>query len=149
MKNTLIAAAAVAALTSAPALAGPKDDMCRLVSILATEGVPAAVTFTEELAELWSPEQRAKLPVVVGAELEKFDYRGGQVYQIAELPGVVEEYFLTLNLTGSGSVYLRVLYEGNGRDALSFINIDFKASYHDALEDPFLQPPKSVACPQG
>ncbi len=147
MRTPLIAAAAAATLLAAPAQASPQSDMCTFVEILASEGVDAAIAYTEELAELWSPEQRAKLGVVVGTELEKFDYRGGQVYQIAELPGVIEEFFITLNLTGAGSVYLRVLYEGNGRDALSFINIDFQASYHDATEAPFLQPPKPVLCP--
>jgi hypothetical protein len=145
MRRTL--AAAALALAATPALATPKEDMCRFVSILASEGVSAAMAFTEQLADLWAPEQRAKLGVVVGSELEKFDYRGGQVYEIANLPGAVEEYFITLNLIGRGSVYLRVLYEGNARDPLAFINIDFKASYHDAIRDPFLQPPKPVACP--
>lgn len=142
-------AAAIIALMSTPALADPKDDMCKFVEILARDGVPAAIAFAEELAELWAPETRAKLGVVVGSELEKFDYRGGQVYQTANLPGAIEEFLLTLNLTGSGSVYLRVLYEGNGRGPLSFINIDFQASYYDAIERQLLQSPKVVACPDG
>jgi len=152
MKTPPIAAATALAaalmLASPPALATPKEDMCELVKILAGEGVQAAMKYTEQLAALWSPEQRAKLSVVVGAELEKFNYRDGQVYEIANLPAVIEEYFLTLNLTGTGSVYMRVLYEGNGRDELHFINIDFQASYHDSIKDPFLQPPKPVACPK-
>ncbi|MGH6923481.1 MAG: hypothetical protein ACRED5_07050 [Propylenella sp.] len=147
MRNTLIAAAAVAALAPAQALATPKDDMCEFVSILASEGASAAMTYIDKLADLWPPEQRAKLGPVVGSEMEKFDYRGGQIYQTAVLPGVVEEYFLTLNLTGGGSVYLRVLYEGNARDALAFINVNFWSSYHSAVEDPFLQAPQPVTCP--
>lgn len=144
MRKMLIAVAA-ASLMPTPALADPKADMCELTAILANEGVAAAVEYTEGLASGWPEDQRAKLGVVVGAELERFAYSGGQVYQTAELPGAIEEYFITLNLQGGGSVYLRVLYEGSG-GPLTFINIDFKASYYDAIERPFLQPPKPVTC---
>jgi hypothetical protein len=146
MKRTLAAAATAASLMSAgSALASPKDDMCELISILTKDGVEAAMAFTESLADVWPAEQRAKLGVVVGSDLEKFTYRGGQLYQTADLPGTIEEYFITLNLVGAGSVYLRVLYEGNGQE-LNFINIDFKSSYYDALEKPFLQAPQPVSC---
>lgn len=147
MRRILFAAVAAASLTHAgAALAGPKEEMCEWVAILGNQGVEAAMRFTEKLASVWPPEQRAKLGVVVGAELERFSYKGGQVYQVADLPGAIEEFFLTLNLQGAGSVYMRVLYEGNG-GPLTFINIDFKASYYDAIQRPFLQEPQPVPCP--
>jgi hypothetical protein len=145
MRKTLIAAAA-ASLLSAPALADPKAEMCELTSILASEGAEATVKYIEDLARLWPDEQRGKLSAVIGTELKRFTYRGGQIYQTAELPGAIEEYFLTLNLQGGGSVYLRVLYEGNG-GSLTLINIDFKGRYYDAIERQFLQQPKPVPCP--
>jgi hypothetical protein len=144
MKKPLIVMTAYL-LMSAPALSDPKADMCELTSILASEGVAAAMKYTEGLASHWPADQRAKLGVVVGAELERFAFSGGQVYQTAELPGAVEEYFITLNVQGNGSVYLRVLYDGSG-GPLNFINIDFKASYYDAIQRPFLQQPKPVPC---
>ncbi len=146
MRGLLFAAAAAASLVNAgAALASPREEMCEWVAILATKGVDAAMHYTEKLAGQWPPEERAKLGVVVGAELQKFSYIGGQVYQIAELPGAIEEYFLTLNLKGGGSVYLRVLYEGNG-GPLTFININLKSSYYEAIDRPFLQEPKPVPC---
>jgi hypothetical protein len=134
-------------MLAAPAWADPASEACELVAVLADEGARPAVAFLEERTGHWSDDQRSKLGVVIRPELEKFTYVGGQVYRTAELPGAVEEYLLTVNLTGTGSVYLRLLYEGNGGEP-ALINIDFQASYYDVIERQFLQTPEAVDCPE-
>lgn len=142
-----IAIAGFAAFGLAPsAFASPAGEMCKFVAAAAAGGSPAAIGYLDSIAKNWSDDARAKLPVVVGVEMEKFDYSDGQVYRTANLPGVVEEFFLTLNLDGiASSVYARVLYEGDG-DNISFINIDFNSSYYDITQQPFMQTPTEVEC---
>lgn len=74
------------------ALASPAEDMCKFVSTAAAGGAPAAIGFIDSIAQHWGADARAKLPVVVGVEMEKFTYSGGQVYRTANLPGIVEEF---------------------------------------------------------
>jgi hypothetical protein len=141
------AASALSLVALKPAFADPKSEMCELVKVLAEEGVSAAIAFMEKATPTWTDEQRTALATGVGAWLLKYeDFRGGQVYQVAHLPGVIEEYLLTLNLKGGGSVYLRVLYEGNGGD-VALINFRYRADYYEAIETAFLQPPAPVSCP--
>lgn len=129
-----------------PAWASPAEEMCKFVAAAAAGGAPAAIGYIDSIAQHWGDDARAKLPVVVGVEMEKFDYSGGQVYRIANLPNIVEEFFLTFNLdTIASSVYARVLYEGDGQD-ISFINIDFNSSYYDITDRPFMQAPVEVDC---
>lgn len=150
MRSMILAAvASVLSLVAAkPVLADPKSEMCELTRVLAEEGVGAAIEFMENATPTWTEEQRRTVATGVGAWLLKYrDFRDGQVYQVANLPGVIEEYFLTLNLKGGGSVYLRVLYEGNGGD-VALINFRYKADYYEAIETAFLQPPEPVTCPE-
>lgn len=131
---------------STPVLAAPADDMCKFVDAAADGGAEAAIDFVKTISKHWNDNQRDKLSVVVGTEMEKFTYSSGQVFRIAHLPGVVEEFLLTLNLdTIISSVYARVLYEGDGQD-LTFVNIDFNSSYYDVIERPFLQEPEAISC---
>lgn len=137
--------AAVASF-GAPAFAAPGNDMCRFVAAAADGGADGAIDYIKTISKHWNENQRDKLSVVVGTEMEKFTYSGGQVYRIAHLPGVVEEFFLTLNLdTIVSSVYARVLYEGDSQN-LTFVNIDFNSSYYDIISQPFLQEPEPINC---
>ena len=126
--------------------AAPADDMCKFVAAAAAGGAPAAIGYIESISKHWDDNARQKLSVVVGSEMDKFSYSGGQVFRIANMPGVVEEYFLTFNLSNiASSVYARVLYEGDGKE-IKFINIDFNSSYYDITKQPFAQPPVEVDC---
>lgn len=143
----ILAAATLSLLLSGGARASSTSEMCRFVSIISTNNIPAAVEFLEGISTHWSEAQRAKLGVVIGSELEKFNYKSGQIYRTADLTGAVEEYFLVLNLsTIPSSVYARVLYEGDG-NTLTFINIDVNSDYYDITSIPFAQEPKRIGCP--
>lgn len=133
------------AAASLPALADPQSDACAFARILTKDGSGPAITFLEGLADQWSADQRSKLAVVVGSELAKFQYQSALVYQVANIPGSIEEYLAVMNLRGTGSVYVRLLFEGNGSNP-KFINVDFRASYYDILQPPFFQQPTPVTC---
>ena len=147
MKKRLCAFAASAFLVAAaaPAAAAPLDESCALVDALVAGGGAGGVQQLSQMADAWGESDRAKLEPLMLPALSKFNYARGQVYSIAALGDSVQEHLIVMNLTKGGSVYMRVLYEGNG-SAISFINIDFEPKFHDILKKPVLMEPVELPC---
>ncbi|MBB4304491.1 hypothetical protein GGD81_003550 [Rhodobium orientis] len=147
MKKRLCAFAASAflAAAAAPAAAAPLDESCALVDALVAGGGAGGVRQLSEMARSWNEADRAKLEPLMLPVLAKFNYARGEVYSIAALGDSLQEHLIVMNLTSSGSVYMRVLYEGNG-SGISFINVDFEAKFHDILKKPVLMEPVELPC---
>lgn len=146
LAKILAASTLVAAFGVSPALASPESEMCGFVAILSDKGVEAGVDYLISISQHWGEAQQAQLDVVIGAQMDKFTYKGGQVYKIADLTGSVEEFLLTLNLASvDSSVYARVLYEGDGGQA-KFINFSFQSDFYELMQRPTLQTPVRVDC---
>ncbi len=144
LATALAAFLAISPLT-APAKAAPLDESCALIGALASGGAKAGIDQLMRMAGNWAADDAAKLGPLVGPVLAKFQYSGGNVYSIANLGNSLHEHLVVMRLQTAGSVYLRLLYEGNGGE-MSFINVDFQAKYHDILQKPVLQEPVLLSC---
>lgn len=145
-----VGALALAALLAgtAPAFASPKSELCTFVQTLSDKGAGAGIAYLQDMARVWSIESRQKIKTAIGGQVEKFNYSGGQIYQILDLPGGAAEYFLVLDRKGYPTpVYARVIFEGSGApDSLNFINFDFNSNLEEITQRPFAQPPVTVDC---
>lgn len=141
----IIAAVVLSAPLTAPAKSAPLEESCAFIDALVAGGAKAGVDQLMRMAGNWAEDDAAKLGPLVGPVLAKFQYAGGDVYSIARLGKSLHEHLIVMRLQSAGSVYLRLLYEGNGGE-MSFINVDFQAKYHDILQKPVLQEPVLLPC---
>ncbi len=152
MRNPLAAvlaavlAASTLGLSTGAASAGPIDESCALVDALATGGSPAGLVQLARMARRWNDDDAARLGPMMGPVLGRFDYRGGSVYEIAALGNALVEHLLVMNMQTGGSVYIRLLYEGNGTAPATFVNIDFQSKYYDIMKKPLMKAPAAIAC---
>lgn len=144
----IFAAAVMAASLMVPAAASaePLDDSCALVDALARNGAEGGLKQLTMMAQGWKDQDVAKLEPMMAPVLRRFDYAGGTVYEVAGFGDSLQEHFIVMNLKRGGSVYIRVLYEGNGTRPPSFVNIDFQSKYYDIMAKPLAQPPVRLRC---
>ena len=144
----IFAAALMAASVMVPAAASadPLEESCALIDALARNGAEGGLKQLTMMAQGWNDQDVAKLGPMMAPVLGRFDYASGTPFEIAAFGDSLQEHFIVMNLKGGGSVYMRVLYEGNGSRPPSFINIDFQSKYYDIMAKPLAQPPVRLRC---
>ena len=145
MKKFFAAIAMSLGLAATPASGSTLDQSCAFVRALESGGAESGVEHLMHMARDWKPEDAAKMKPLIGPVLARFDYASGDIYAIAALGESLHEHLVVMQLKTGGSVYMRLLYEGNGGE-LTFINIDFQAKFHDILQKPVLQEPVRLSC---
>ena len=98
------------------------------------------------MAHKFPEPTRKSVTVQMQGQLKEFKFETTNVYEIANLDGLMVEHLIVAGSIERGTVYFRLRYEPFS-EKMTLYHFNFQDKYKTISETKFLQPPSRLQCP--